>query len=185
MGTMPQHRRHHFLPLILGCLALVFSAVLQAEDGGAEYRLGSGDRVRVSVFGEPDLSIIERVSDRGTIAYPLLGELAVGGLTPVELAGLVTERLKGPYLVDPNVTVTIEEYRQFFVMGQVNRPGGYAYAPGLTVRKAVSIAGGFTDRASRGKLYLVPEGQPDDERRVGEEAALGPGDTLVVRESFF
>ena len=109
----------------------------------------------------------------------------MGGLTPVEVAGLVTERLKGPYLVDPNVTVTIEEYRQFFVMGQVNRPGGYAYAPGLTVRKAVSIAGGFTDRASRGKLYLVPEGQPDDERRVGEEAALGPGDTLVVRESFF
>lgn len=185
MGTMPQHRRHHLPSLILGCFALIFSTLSQAVDAGADYRLGSGDRVRVSVFGEADLSISERVSDQGTIAYPLLGELAVGGLTPTELAGLVTERLKGPYLVDPNVTVTIEEYRQFFVGGQVNRPGGYTYAPGLTVGKAVSIAGGFTERASRGKLYLVPEGQPGGERRVGEDAAVGPGDTLVVRESFF
>jgi protein involved in polysaccharide export with SLBB domain len=186
---MRQALDEFLLPAILifvAALALLSgSLAAQAADPDGEYKLGSGDRVRVAVFGEPDLSVSERVSDRGTIAYPLLGELAVGDLTPGELERLVTERLKGPYLVDPKVTVSVDEFRQVFVMGQVHSPGGYPYVPGLTVRKAVSIAGGFTDRASRGKIYLVPEKHPDDERRVGEDAAVGPGDTVVVRESFF
>jgi polysaccharide biosynthesis/export protein VpsN len=180
-GLLRPLARAVFAALVL----LPASVPAQAADTGGDYKLGSGDRVRVAVFGEPDLSVSERVSDRGTIAYPLLGELAVGDLTPNELERLVTDRLKGPYLVDPKVTVSVDEFRQVFVMGQVHSPGGYPYIPGLTVRKAVSLAGGFTDRASRGKIYLVPEKHPDDERRVGEEAAVGPGDTVMVKESFF
>jgi protein involved in polysaccharide export with SLBB domain len=149
------------------------------------YRLSAGDKVKIAVFGEDDLTVSARVSDRGTIAYPLLGELQVGGLTPDELAKLVTDRLRGPYLVDPRVNVSIEEYRQFFVTGQVNRPGSYAFLPGLTVRKAISVAGGFTEKASRGKVFLVPEGEPGQERRVDQDDQVGPGDTVIVKESLF
>ncbi len=151
----------------------------------AEYRLSSGDTVRVDVFGEPDLSLSARVSERGSIAYPLLGDLHVGGLTSSGLERLVTDRLKGPYLVDPRVSVSIEQYREFFVMGQVNRPGGYPFVPGLTVRKAISIAGGFTDLAARRKLFVVTERSPGQERRVTQQTTIGPGDTLIIKESFF
>jgi protein involved in polysaccharide export with SLBB domain len=171
-----------FLLVFAGALVPVLGQVAEAPPG---YKLSSGDKVRIAVFGEPDLSVSERVNDRGTISYPLLGELKVGGLAPSDLEGLITGRLKGPYLVDPKVTVSMDEYREFFVMGQVNRPGSYPYSPGLTVRKAISIAGGFTERASRGKIFVVSEKAPQDERKVGENDPIGPGDTVVVRESFF
>jgi polysaccharide export outer membrane protein len=156
-----------------------------AADDLPGYKLSSGDKVKIAVFGETDLSVTERVSDRGTISYPLLGELKVAGMSPGELERHITSRLKGPYLVDPKVTVSIEQYREFFVMGQVNRPGSFPYAPGLTVRKAISIAGGFTERASRGKIFIVSEKSAQEERKVGENDPIGPGDTVVVKESFF
>jgi polysaccharide export outer membrane protein len=157
----------------------------RAAEPPAGHRLGTGDKVRIVVFGEPELSVSEWVGERGTIPYPLLGDLEVGGLTPSDLERLIVGRLKGPYLVDPKVTVSVDAYREFLVMGQVNRPGSYPYAPGLTVRKAISMAGGFTERASRGKIYLVSEQAPQDERRVGENDPMGPGDTVVVKESLF
>lgn len=156
-----------------------------AADGSSGYRLGTGDKVRIAVFGEPELSVSEWVTERGTIPYPLLGEIQVMGLTPSDLEGLILSRLKGPYLVDPKVTVSVAEYRNFFVMGQVNRPGSYPYSPGLTVRTAISMAGGYTDRASRGKIYLLSEKSPQEERRVNENDPMGPGDTVVVKESLF
>lgn len=159
--------------------------LVQAEDARSGYRFGSGDKVRIAVFGEQEFSVSEWVSDRGTIVYPLLGELQVLGLTPSDLEHLITSRLRGPYLVDPTVTVSVDEYRPFFVMGQVNRPGSYAYTPGTTVRKAISFAGGFTERASRGKIFLLSEQAPQEERKVDENDAIGPGDTVVVKGSFF
>jgi len=157
----------------------------QAGDTQPGYALGAGDKVRIAVFGEPDLSASGWISARGTIPYPLLGELQVLGLTPSDLERLITSRLKGPYLVDPKVTVSVDEYRPFFVMGQVNRPGSYPYSPGMTVRKAISFAGGFTDRASRGKIVLSSEQAPQEERKVEESDSIGPGDTVVVKGSFF
>lgn len=170
-----------FVVVVLGCLA----GACLAADGLAGYRLSAGDKVRIAVFGEDDLTVSERVSDRGTISYPLLGELRVAGMTPAELETTVADRLRGPYLVNPRVRVSIEEYREFFVMGQVNRPGSYAYLPGLSVRKAISIAGGFTERASRNKVFVVSEQAPQDERRVKQDDDVMPGDTIVVKESFF
>jgi protein involved in polysaccharide export with SLBB domain len=176
-------RRFHALALMLVALWLLplHSGLAQL----AEYRLSTGDTVRIDVFGEPDLSLTARIDDQGSIAYPLLGDLRVEGLTSSGLERLVTERLKGPYLVDPKVSVSIEEYREFYVMGQVNRPGGYPYSPGLTVRKAISVAGGFTDLAARRKLFVVTERSPEQERRVTPQTTIGPGDTLIVKESFF
>jgi polysaccharide biosynthesis/export protein VpsN len=174
-----------YLSLVLLLLGAAMGGNGYASDALAGYKLSAGDKVRIAVFGESDLSVTERVSDSGTISYPLLGELQVAGFSPNELEQLITSRLKGPYLVDPKVTVSIDEYREFFVMGQVNRPGSYPYAPGLMVRKAISIAGGFTERASRGKIFIVSEKAAQEERKVGENEPIGPGDTVVVKESFF
>ena len=172
----------------LGLLALLLLATIPGAslaDSLTAYRLSAGDKVRIAVFGEDDLTVSERVSDRGTVSYPLLGELKVEGMTPGEVEMLVASRLRGPYLVDPRVRVSIEEYREFFVMGQVNRPGGYAFLPGLTVRKAISLAGGYTERASRRKLFVVSEDRPNQERQVEQDYKIAPGDTVVVKESFF
>jgi polysaccharide export outer membrane protein len=159
--------------------------LVNSSDALQGYRLSAGDKVRIAVFGEDDLTVTNQVSARGTISFPLIGELKVADLTPGDLEDLVASRLRGPYLVDPRVSVSIEEYRQFFVMGQVNRPGSYAYLPGLTVRKAVSIAGGYTERASRSKIFVVSEGDSRQERKVSQDDPLGPGDTIIVKESFF
>jgi len=177
---------HHWSRALaaLSLLLLCWGLALGGDDLQG-YRLSAGDKVRIAVFGEEDLTVTAQVSARGTMSYPLLGELKVTGLTPGELEQLVATRLRGPYLVDPRVTVSIEAYREFFVMGQVNRPGSFPYLPGLTVRKAISVAGGFTERASRTKVFVVSEGAPKQERKVGQDDAIGPGDTVIVKESFF
>ncbi len=167
------------------CFLMSLAGTSSQADDLQSYRLSAGDKVRIAVFGEDDLTVTAQVSARGSVSYPLLGELKVTGLTPGELEGLIASRLRGPYLVDPRVTVSIEAYREFFVMGQVNKPGSYPYLPGLTVRKAVSVAGGFTERASRSKIFVVSEGATQQERKVAPDDAIGPGDTVIVKESFF
>jgi polysaccharide export outer membrane protein len=88
--------------------------------------------------------------------------------------------------VNPQVTVTVEEYRNYYVNGHVEKPGGYPYAPGLTVRKAISIAGGFKERAARDKINIIREDDPTNtSRRVDLNTLINPGDILTVEESFF
>ena len=177
------------LPLALCVLVLLASAWWAAParaEGLSEYRLGVGDRIQVLVYDEPDLSLEYTLSDAGTISYPFLGELVVKGLTIGELERRITDGLKGPYLVDPKVNVTIKEYRQFYIHGEVEKSGGYAYQPGLTLRKAVSIAGGLTERASEKKIFVIREGDPKREGvPIGMDDPVYPGDTVTVEQSFF
>lgn len=153
----------------------------------SSYKLGAGDMITIQVLGEEDLKREKlRLSDAGSLTFPILGEIRVRGMTVGELRDHITSGLKGRYLLNPQVTVTIDEYRNFYVNGMVEKPGGYPYSPGLTVRKAVSIAGGFKERASREKLNVIRE---DDKsgtpRRVDLGAPMFPGDILTVEESFF
>jgi len=163
-------------------LILSSTTVSATDDAVDGYRLATGDRVAISVYGEDDLSIDTYVSDRGTISYPFLGEVRVSGLTIGGLEELITRKLKGDYLINPRVSVRIMEYRKFFVNGQVKSPGGYPYHPGITVRQAVSLAGGFTERASRKKITVV---RGNISNRVQLNDAVRPGDTITVEESFF
>jgi polysaccharide export outer membrane protein len=174
------------MPRFLACLLVVFAAALGAEEP-RDYRLGSGDAIKITVFGESDLSLEARVDEGGRIPYPFLGQLEVAGKTPKELERSLADALAGDYLVDPRVSVAVVAYRPFFVNGQVRDPGSYAFQPGMTVRKAVSLAGGFTERASESRIVLIAEGQRDRERgrRVSLDEAIGPGDILTVEESFF
>lgn len=153
----------------------------------SSYRLASGDVISIQVFGEEDLSREKiRLSDAGTISYPVLGEIRVLGLTVGELEQFIANGLRGKYLVNPKVSVSIQEYRQFFVNGQVEKPGGYSYLPGLTVRKAISLAGGFKERADAGKIFIIHDtdsGQKPE--RADQNAVVLPGDIITVEESFF
>ena len=143
--------------------------------------------ISIRVLGEDDLKRERvRLSDAGTVSFPVLGEIPVKGMTVGALQEYITRGLKGRYLVNPQVTVSIDEYRNFFVNGMVERPGGYPYAPGLTVRKAISLAGGFKERASRDKINIIRDDDPTQTaRRVDMNAAVRPGDILTIEESFF
>ena len=178
------------IPRLLGALALLLTSVgaaSQSDNLASTYRLGSGDVITIQVLGEEDLKREKiRLSDAATISYPILGEIRLAGKTQAELETLIREGLKGRYLVNPQVTVTIIEYRNFFINGQVERPGGYAFIPGLTVRKAVSLAGGFKERASKEKIFVISEDdRTQTPKRVPQDAPVNPGDIITVEESFF
>lgn len=153
----------------------------------SNYRLGSGDVISVQVLGEDELRRERiRLSDAATISYPILGEIRLAGKTVGELEKLIRDGLQGRYLLNPQVNVSIIEYRNFFINGEVGRPGGYPYVPGLTVRKAITLAGGFKERASKEKIFVIRENDPSQTaKKVDQNDLLFPGDILTVEESFF
>ena len=176
--------------LVLGLLGILPRVVhaLAGDDLLSRYRLASGDVISIYVLGEDDLKREKvKLTDAGTIQYPVLGEIRIKGLTTGELEQKITTGLRDAnYLKNPKVTVGIDEYRPFFINGEVYKPGGYPYVPGLTVLKAVSLAGGFKDRASKRNMFVVRDGAPNDQRkRVEMDTAIYPGDILTVEESFF
>ena len=160
-----------------------------AQEGNlsmSQYQLGSGDRIQISVFGQDDLSMEVRLPDVGTINYPFLGEIKLVGMTAAEVEQLIYTGLLGDYLVNPSVSVAIVEYRPFFIDGEVKRPGGYAYQPGLSVNKAAALAGGYTERAARDKITIIREknGQTN-EFTVTVSDMIQPGDIITINQRFF
>ena len=151
------------------------------------YKLAAGDVITIRVFGEDDLSREKvRLTDAGTIPYPVLGEIKALGKTIGNLEAIITAGLDGRYLVNPRVSVTIEEYRPFYINGMVEKPGGYPFQPGLTVLKAASLAGGFKERASFSKISIIREGDVSNRPQKADiNTAINPGDTVFIEESFF
>lgn len=178
--------------MIVLLVSVAFSPALKADQGKvvansvSTYRLGVGDKIIIQIYGEPDLNVQAKLSDAGTIIHPLLGEIKAAGLTIGELSATLVKELKDRYLVDPKVSVNILEYREYYITGEVQRPGAYHYEPGMTVLKAVSVAGGFTQRASRTSITLIAD---KDSTRTPKEVELNtpvnPGDILTIEESFF
>jgi protein involved in polysaccharide export with SLBB domain len=178
------------LASLIGACAVALTAIsgAHAQDASlSNYRLGSGDVISIQVLGEDDLKREKiRLSDAATISYPILGEIRLFGKTVAELETLIRTGLTGRYLINPQVTVTIVEYRSFYINGQVEKPGGYQYIPGLTVRKAVSLAGGFRERASKEKIFVIRDNDPKKiSTRVTQDETVHPGDIITVEESFF
>ena len=170
-------------------LLLALPALAQDIEAISSYTLNTGDHVQVTVFEEPDLSVSAVLDDTGAISYPLLGELRVRGLTARELETEITEGLRGRFLINPRVNVSIKEYRPYFVRGEVGSPGSFPFKPGLTVEKAVSMAGGFTSRASKSKFYIVSddaiEGGEGTRRSATLSSRIRPGDVIHIEQSFF
>ncbi len=169
------------------------SAPLPRGDGaylvetGHEYKLGPGDKLRVTVFGEENLSGEFTVSNNGGVMLPLVGEVRAGGITPVLFQTAVQEKLAQSGMVrSPRVSIDVIDYRPFYILGEVNKPGQYPYAIGMTVTKAVATAGGFTYRANNKMVYITREGSTREVPVYVTAATwIGPGDTLRVGERTF
>ena len=148
------------------------------------YRLAPGDKVAISVFSEDDLSMNVTLANDGVLKYPFLGDIRVTGLTVPELERTIADGLRGDYLINPEVTVTIQQFRPFFLKGEVNRPGSYEYQPGLTLEKALTLAGGLSPRAARGKIE-VRRANSDSFERADMDDPVHAGDVINVPQSFF
>ena len=152
----------------------------------AVHRLGPGDKLKVTVFGEADLSGTFEVNARGNVPIPLVGEVRAIGLSQAEFRDSVRRHLAGGYLRDPKVSIEILSYRPFYVHGEVKTGGEYAYRAGLRLRDAIALAGGYTYRANQSFIYLTrgPEGT---ERKIAmtSDAPILPGDNIRVPERFF
>ena len=173
--------------LLLGLLLpwFVSSDVGAAIDQPA-YTLGSGDRVRVTVFGEEELSGEFEVDGLGAISLPLIREVQAGGLRLRQLEQAITEKLLDGYLKNPRVSLEVLNYRPFYILGEVKQPGSYPYVSGMTVLNAVALAGGYTYRAKKKGLLITHANESElGEQPATEETVVLPGDILKVPERFF
>jgi polysaccharide export outer membrane protein len=170
---------------LLAC-ALILQPWQAWAQSAAAYKLGTGDKVRVTVFNEKDLSGDFDVNDQGLIALPLLGQVQVGGLTISQAQELITQRYGKDYLVNPRVNVEVLNYRPFFILGEVKNPGSYPYVNGMTVVNAVALAGGYTPRANKNHIVIKRAASPGSgEQEVQEDGVVLPGDIIRVPERFF
>lgn len=150
------------------------------------YLLDAGDRVRVFVYGQPNLSRSYAIDGGGFIAMPLIGSVKARGTTTYDLAEHIKGMLRTSYVRDPVVTVEISQYRPYFILGEVKNAGQFAYAPGMTVEMAVATAGGYGPRAytSAVKLARTLDGA-ETVTEVSPTTRIRPGDRITVEERFF
>lgn len=181
-----------WLPIALFLLIVPLSACASMRpatylvDVKGPYQLDTGDGLRVTVYGDEQLTGTYRVDDAGKVAFPLVGPVPVRGQTTQAAAARIAAALANGYMRNPNVAVEVAEYRPFFIQGEVKTAGQFPYVFGMSVRAAISTAGGFTDTADRNQATVY--------RRQGREMAKGnvdldypiyPGDTIVIGERWF
>ena len=147
------------------------------------YTLDGGDILRVTVYGDDSLSKTYKVDDSGTVALPLVGPVSVRGLTTNAAAGMIAAALANGFMRNPDVAVQIETYRPFFIQGAVKNGGQFAYVPQMTVRAAISTAGGYSDTAQRSRATVYRK-QGNTMQKIGVDLdfPIYPGDTIVIAE---
>jgi protein involved in polysaccharide export with SLBB domain len=165
------------------------SAVANHVDDGVtvgRYTLDTGDKLRVFVYGQPNLSRIYTVDQEGTISVPLIGNVKVRGRTTTGLEGTIRSRLGAQFVKDPQVTVDISQNRPFFILGEVRAAGQYPYVSGMTVQSAVAIAGGYSERANERRVQVTRKNEETIEKLdVPGDYVVRPGDTIYVYERWF
>ncbi len=177
------------IPLLASCAPGGNLAMLP-QPANESYRLGAGDQIRVITYDEPQLSNVFTVSDGGTIAFPLVGNMQASGLTGDEVSVAIAKALEQTKLLNqPSVSVQVVAYRPISVLGEVNHPGQYPYQPGMKMLDAVALAGGFTYRAVTGYASdWRSEGEPAGqavEGKIDPSSVLEPGDVITIYERYF
>ncbi len=161
-------------------------AAVAADRRPGDYHLGSGDKLRIIVFGEESLTGEYFVSGAGTVAFPLVGEIPARGKTLPELQDAIQAKLSEGYLRAPRVSAEVLNYRPFYILGEVNKPGEYPYTAGLTVLNAVATAQGFTYRADTRHIYIKrAETSAEEAYDLTTTTPVEPGDTIRIRERMF
>ncbi len=165
-------------------VAVVFGSI--GANAQEAYVLGPGDKLRITIFGNEDISGDFEIDSSGQIAMPLIQKIPVTGLTVIELEDEIFHRLSPDFVKNPRITIDILSYRPFYIFGEVQRPGSYPYVAGLTVVNAVAVAGGFTYRADKDDIVINRgTGERRKVLKVGRNDAVLPGDVVEVKERFF
>jgi len=182
-----------FIPMkaVSRLLTLFFTVTLAFEAAAVEvpsrhdvYRIGPNDVIRIQVFGEEDLTIERQVGGDGKIDYPLLGTVQVQGKSVEELQQYLTARLAKGYLRNPKVNVSIARHRNFYVSGEVKTPGGFPYEEGLTVQKAIAMAGGGTEKSDKADIKVKRmNGQALETLVLEPDALVMPDDLIFVSQA--
>jgi protein involved in polysaccharide export with SLBB domain len=177
--------KHKYVIISAFFILIAALSVVNAED----YVLAEGDVLKITVYDNPDLTTIERITGAGTMQFPLIGEVKLAGLTISQATKKIAERLSDGYINSPQVNIFVQEYRvsKIFVTGEVKKPDGYKFEPGTTVLRAITLAGGFSDKASTGRVKIIRKTKTREEvlERVKMDEPVLPGDVIVVPESFF
>lgn len=174
--------------LVTGCVRTAKAPAAQAVFDALDqpYTLDTGDRLRIIVFGQAELSNLYTVDQTGRLSVPLIGNVAVRGLTTKETEDQIGSALRNGFLKAPQVTVEVETYRPFFVLGEVTQPGQYPYVLGMTAQTAVAIARGFTPRARQASVEITRIVNGELVRaEVPIHHPLRPGDTVQIFERWF
>ncbi len=159
---------------------------MAVADSDGPYLLDTGDRLRVFVYGQPNLSRLYTVDHGGAVSIPLIGRVPARGLTTYALESRIKARLGAKYVKDPEVTVDVAQNRPFFILGEVRTAGQYPYVSGMTIKSAVAIAGGYSERANQRKIQITRRINGLVEKLdVPDDYVVQPGDTLLVYERFF
>lgn len=161
------------------------ASVLAEPDSTLDYRLGSGDRLRVIVFGEDDLSGEFDVTGAGKVSLPLIGQVQASGMTLDEFDNEVRNKLKQGYLTNPKVSIEVLNYRPFYIIGEVDKPGQYPYTNGMNILNAVAVAGGFTYRANQNEVYITRDGAKEKAYATDQAVKVLPSDIVRIPERFF
>lgn len=178
-----------FMPrLVILILAFIICIPLTAYAQSEPARLQPLDEIEVSVYGEDDLSGAYTLDETGILSIPLIGEVMAKGLSTAELKSELEQKFKDGFLKNPDITIKFKQSRIFYIMGEVNEPGEYAFEPGLTIRKAAAMAGGFTYRANEKRSEIVRQkGQSRQQSfdNLPPEYYVEPGDVIIIKERFF
>jgi polysaccharide biosynthesis/export protein len=180
-----------FIFIVSAVIALPAKAFAQAQpltaaSLGESYVLGPMDRIRLKVYGEPDIAGEYEVDSNGQISIPLAGHIRAAGLTTHQLERAITSALSKGIVRDPRVNVEIALYRPYYILGEVKKGGEYPYRLGLTVMDAVASAGGFTYRANENKVYLRRSGAGVEEvHALDAPILIFPGDNIRIPERYF
>jgi polysaccharide export outer membrane protein len=164
----------------------IVTVAMPVDEPERPYTLDTGDRLRIVVFGQEGLSNSYVVDAQGNLSLPLIGTIAARAQTTEALSGLIADRLRKGFIREPHVSIEVESYRPFFILGEVLAPGQYPYVPHMTVETAVAIAGGYTPRAYRAEISLDRRaGSGTVRKSVPPLAHMQPGDTVVIKERWF
>ena len=180
------------LTVLAGCMVVPTSAPISPAVPTAEtdvrddYRLGVADKLRILVYNEAELSGQFLVNANGAVAFPLIGEVQASGRTLGEVTTEIQARLADGYLREPKVAIDLIEFRPFYILGEVNKPGEYPYSAGLTVMEAIAKAEGFTYRANTRTVSIKSAGQASERvTALNSSTPLGAGDTILIFERHF
>ncbi len=164
----------------------VLETVVVNAQRTTDYRLGTGDKVRVTVYDDTELSGEFEVDSTGYVRLPLIGQVKAAGGTVYQLEGAVEQALSDGYLKEPRVAVEVTTYRPFYIIGQITRPGQYPYTNNMSALDAIGVAGGFTDHAVESTVYIRHEGETKEhEVPTDETVKIRPGDVVRVDQTAF